>query len=720
MSTGLVLADTEVSGNIESDVIWSASSSPYVVTETVQVLQGAKLIIEPGVVIKFNQDAGLNIDGELYAIGSENNLIVFTGQGSSWKGILFSNNAVKSVLDDNLNYLRGSIIKFSKIEFAGIPFQKCAIQSSVSVYLNSNEIKNSFWCGVDISVNDSFQSNCAVTNNIINGFSSSNNKGLMIDGCKKGLVADNNFDFNSSFGLIIKSNNEIIIKNNSINNIRYYNNEHSAGIFIANANSSAILISDNTIKNNYTGIWIDSSDSVNTISNNNIINNTYGIQSSNHGRTLLNNNNLDNIRYNFYYRKQGGSNMDVNAKYNYWGSINKLDIETKINDYYDDVSLGKVTYNPNGLAELKFNGADTFSEIDVCASWTYSDWTTCSNGGKQTRTVLSSLPSNCVGGSPIVSQSCSYVPLTCTSWTYSEWSSCQPSGTKTRTITSSSPSGCSGGSPMMLTMSCTDAQTDTPCASYAYSNWDSCQPNNIQYRRLVSTQPTICFVGNPSPVFTQSCTYTAPVCTSWSYSSWSGCYQNGTRTRSAESSFPNNCIGGQPFLTELCAYTGNRKDADTVKIITNKEEKSAEVSLVVKEVLSREQSLETQKDVKLINRLKGKILLQVESMGEAWYVSPSDGKKIYMANGNEAYNIMRNEGIGITNTDLEKIKNNKNSAIKHSGKIFLQVQDKGQAYYIDFKGVAVYLQNGSKAFELMRSSGMGISNKDIRKVEVDI
>ncbi len=57
----------------------------------------------------------------------------------------------------------------------------------------------------------------------------------------------------------------------------------------------------------------------------------------------------------------------------------------------------------------------------------------------------------------------------------------------------------------------------------------------------------------------------------------------------------------------------------------------------------------------LASRLSGKILLQVESKGEAWYVNPSDGQRYYMANGNEAYNIMRNLGLGITNKDLSQI-----------------------------------------------------------------
>ncbi|KKQ61734.1 MAG: Thrombospondin type 3 repeat superfamily protein [Parcubacteria group bacterium GW2011_GWE2_38_18] len=61
-------------------------------------------------------------------------------------------------------------------------------------------------------------------------------------------------------------------------------------------------------------------------------------------------------------------------------------------------------------------------------------------------------------------------------------------------------------------------------------------------------------------------------------------------------------------------------------------------------------------DKKINERLKGKILLQVESLGEAWYVNIKDGKRYYMANGNSAFNIMKNMGVGITNDNLNKIK----------------------------------------------------------------
>ncbi|MEI6529650.1 MAG: hypothetical protein WCN88_04655 [Candidatus Falkowbacteria bacterium] len=118
----------------------------------------------------------------------------------------------------------------------------------------------------------------------------------------------------------------------------------------------------------------------------------------------------------------------------------------------------------------------------------------------------------------------------------------------------------------------------------------------------------------------------------------------------------------------------------------------------------------------LSKKLSGKILLQVESHGEAWYVNPTDANRYYMADGSAAYNVMRNFGVGITNNNLTKFQNNKNLAKKQSGKIFLQVEDKGQAYYVNSDGTLYYLKNGDAAYGIMRNLGLGITNTNLSKI----
>jgi hypothetical protein len=57
----------------------------------------------------------------------------------------------------------------------------------------------------------------------------------------------------------------------------------------------------------------------------------------------------------------------------------------------------------------------------------------------------------------------------------------------------------------------------------------------------------------------------------------------------------------------------------------------------------------------LVNRLKGRIVLQVEDHGEAWYINPVDGKRYYLANGDAAYRIMKYLSLGISDADIHKI-----------------------------------------------------------------
>ncbi len=136
-------------------------------------------------------------------------------------------------------------------------------------------------------------------------------------------------------------------------------------------------------------------------------------------------------------------------------------------------------------------------------------------------------------------------------------------------------------------------------------------------------------------------------------------------------------------------------------------------------ISNKEKQLSVNIDKNLSNRLKGKILLQIEEHGEAWYVNPKDSKKYYMADGNQAYNIMRFLGVGITNVNLDRIKSDKNFAKKNSGKIFLQVEKNGEAYYIDFEGNSHYLKDGEAAYNIMRDLGLGITNIDLRKIDIN-
>jgi S1-C subfamily serine protease len=176
--------------------------------------------------------------------------------------------------------------------------------------------------------------------------------------------------------------------------------------------------------------------------------------------------------------------------------------------------------------------------------------------------------------------------------------------------------------------------------------------------------------------------------------------------------------------------------------------------------------------------LKGRILLQVESRGEAWYVSPDDSQRIYLKDGETAYNLMRNSGLGIADADLSKIPVGLNSGFedidtdqdglfddlekslntdpekadtdgdgyadgmelshdysplgstrlvfdnslvnKLKGRILLQVQSRGQAWYVNpTDGRRYYLKNGAAAYQIMKHLSLGIRNDDLSRIPMN-
>lgn len=62
---------------------------------------------------------------------------------------------------------------------------------------------------------------------------------------------------------------------------------------------------------------------------------------------------------------------------------------------------------------------------------------------------------------------------------------------------------------------------------------------------------------------------------------------------------------------------------------------------------------------------------------------------------------------------------NKSFAKKHEGKIFLQVDRNGEAWYI-YKGYRYFLGSPSQAFKIMSQLGVGITTTDLEKIPIGV
>ena len=112
---------TQATGVLPCDTVWTAAASPYHVTGSIVVLANCKLTIEPGTVVKFYvSDKGsdwdhrlyLQVDGELEALGTAESPIVLTADKPSpakgnWGGLYIMNAATHTLRHVHIMYAGG-------------------------------------------------------------------------------------------------------------------------------------------------------------------------------------------------------------------------------------------------------------------------------------------------------------------------------------------------------------------------------------------------------------------------------------------------------------------------------------------------------------------------------------------------------------------------------------------------------------------------------------
>ncbi len=120
----------------------------------------------------------------------------------------------------------------------------------------------------------------------------------------------------------------------------------------------------------------------------------------------------------------------------------------------------------------------------------------------------------------------------------------------------------------------------------------------------------------------------------------------------------------------------------------------------------------------LSESLAGRILLQVQSHGEAWYVDPVTHQRFYLGRAEDAYALMRAKGLGIRHAELARYLTGR-FPLRLSGRIVLDVETHGEAYYVSPLTLqGAYLGTAADAYALMRRVGLGISTKDLSSIPV--
>ena len=131
----------------------------------------------------------------------------------------------------------------------------------------------------------------------------------------------------------------------------------------------------------------------------------------------------------------------------------------------------------------------------------------------------------------------------------------------------------------------------------------------------------------------------------------------------------------------------------------------------------------------LVDTIIGRIILQVERNGEAWYVNPETRQIHFLGRPIDALLLLQEIGLGISNADLAKLKGEGADtkgldpalSAKLSGKILLQVEANGEAWYIwPENNERYYLGTPEDALRIFRQLGLGIAEVHFVQLSPDI
>jgi hypothetical protein len=110
------------------------------------------------------------------------------------------------------------------------------------------------------------------------------------------------------------------------------------------------------------------------------------------------------------------------------------------------------------------------------------------------------------------------------------------------------------------------------------------------------------------------------------------------------------------------------------------------------------------------------ILIQTEKNGEAWYVHPANGKAYFLGKPADALKIMQSLALGAKH---DFIANTKIFPQRLSGRILLDTEKNGEAYYIYPKDLKkYYLGRPADALKIMKEKGRGVTNSYLANIPV--
>ena len=374
---------TDVSGLISTSTDWNTAGSPYIVTGNILVDTLTTLTIQPGVEVRLDSAKCIMVKGTLSAIGTATDSVIITKNGTArWARLWLKNASMGSfkycrveyadssaIANDNTSLFDSLYIGYCTIsnnstgggDGGGISTNGLAIITNNTISNNSASYNGG---GGGISTNGS----ATITNNTISNNSASGGGGIFNRGLA--TITNNAISNNSAGGGgggIFTDGGSATITNNTISNnsagggggistqggsdtitnntIANNSASYGGGIYNNGGNSGSATITNNTISNNhapssYGGGGIYNASGLATMRYNTITDSTSSAIYLSSGAAFIRTNNIFTTGYALY----NGTTSDMDARYNYWNSVNTDTINAKIFDYYDDFTKGVVYY----------------------------------------------------------------------------------------------------------------------------------------------------------------------------------------------------------------------------------------------------------------------------------------------------------------------------------------------------------------------------------------
>ena len=658
---GLAQASTDISGNI-INTNWTAANSPYIIKGQVEVAPGATLTIGPGTVVKFQKGAGLTVRGTLKIRGDSRNLVVLTSAEATtsrqdWTGITFTDESADAQFNSAGNYAAGSIIEYAVITHS----EGLKLDNSSPYIANNNLLDNTVAITISGEVTETAlnpettSTRLWITrNNIIN-----NTKGIVVN---RGYVA-NQLVFDPSGLTTLSATANIIIDGNAIN----YNQE---GLWLERGERVAVINNQLNFNNGY-GLKIAAASPQAIVQHNTINYNNIGLEVAARGATISKNA--------LAYNNQAGLIL-----------LNATNVISD-NNIYGNLGVDLSSPLPGGIVTNNYWGPGATINSSVPTSSTFNfeprltEPTDIASLSRPTvnETVKSTiLDKILVSGTKDANGNLIINGETVIPWDNEvTWSYNLPLtlGDNKFTIVSRDRTGNSSQEIEFTITRLENKFVPTPTInSFKLTTSEATQV--LSGGKDINT--AIIINGQEVVPLNNETTWQATVALHYG--------------RNTFSIVARSAVG---YESDPLSITIERPDTKGEATIAA--EKAAAAGIPVDEALTK--------------RLAGYILLQVESKGEAWYVNPLDGQRYFLAGPTNAFNLMRQFGLGVKHSVITA----KTIDPKLKGRILIDTEDSGKAYYVHPRTSQLYyLGRPADALAVMRQVGLGISNKDLRKIKL--